>query len=386
MNVLIKSVLSIATILTVTGVVGQEALNFRISEGSPVVNGDGSVAFVVRAPEAGRVTVNGLGDPIAMAKDSAGTWSVTTTPLAPDLYTYSFDIDGVRTLDPSNIYTARDIAALSSVVIVPGGTADFYGVRDVPHGNVSKVWYDSPTLGTERRMTVYTPAGYDGAGSRRYPVLYLLHGMGGDEEAWGELGRATTVLDNLIAEGKAEPMIVVMPNGNGDLPAAPGETGRGLYTPKGEDSRSAPGKFENSFKDIVDYVDSHYLTRPEKSGRAIAGLSMGGGHSWRISMANPDMFDYVGLFSAAVRWNGSGVSDDDTGLNEALDRQFGNAPRLYWIAIGDKDFLYDINKDYRRLLDSKGISYEYYESGGGHTWTNWRKYLTMFLPRLFQQK
>ncbi|MDE6396412.1 MAG: esterase [Muribaculaceae bacterium] len=376
--------LFLAALSVFAGASAQEALNFRISEGSPVVNDDSSVTFVVRAPGAERVSVTGIGEPIAMTKDPAGTWSVTTAPLTPDLYTYAFDIDGVRTLDPSNIYTARDIAALSSVVIVPGGTADLYGVKDVPHGNVSKVWYDSPSLGHQRRMTVYTPAGYDPAGTRRYPVLYLLHGMGGDEEAWGELGRAATVLDNLIAEGKAEPMIVVMPNGNADLAAAPGETGRGLYTPKGEDSRSVPGKFENSFDDIVGYVDSHYLTRPEKAGRAIAGLSMGGGHSWRISMLNPEMFDYVGLFSAAVRWNGNGVSDDEAGLGESLDRQFANPPRLYWIAIGNEDFLYDLNKGYRALLDSKSIPYEYHESAGGHTWTNWRTYLTMFLPRLFR--
>ena len=371
-------------LLAAKGAAAQEALGFRISEGSPRVNDDSSVSFVLRAPEARNVSVAGIGEPIKMAKDSAGIWSVTTAPLPPDLYTYTFDIDGVRTLDPSNIYTARDIAALSNVVIVPGRTADLYAVKDVPHGNVSKVWYDSPTLGLQRRMTVYTPAGYDPARDRRYPVLYLLHGMGGDEDAWGELGRAATVLDNLIAEGRAEPMIVVMPNGNADLAGAPGQTNRGLYPPKAEDSRSESGKFENSFGDIVGYVDSHYHTRADKAGRAIAGLSMGGGHSWRISMLNPDMFDYVGLFSAAVRWNGKGVSDDETGLGELLSRQFANPPKLYWIAIGDEDFLYGLNKDYRELLDAKSIPYEYHESAGGHTWTNWRTYLTKFLPRLFR--
>lgn len=371
-------------LLAAKGAAAQEALGFTISEGSPRVNDDSSVSFVLRAPEARNVSVAGIGEPIKMAKDSAGIWSVTTAPQPPDLYTYTFDIDGVRTLDPSNIYTARDIAALSNVVIVPGGTADLYAVKDVPHGNVSKVWYDSPTLGLQRRMTVYTPAGYDPARDRRYPVLYLLHGMGGDEDAWGELGRAATVLDNLIAEGRAEPMIVVMPNGNADLAGAPGQTNRGLYTPKAEDSRSESGKFENSFGDIVGYVDSHYHTRADKAGRAIAGLSMGGGHSWRISMLNPDMFDYVGLFSAAVRWNGKGVSDDETGLGELLGRQFANPPKLYWIAIGDEDFLYGLNKDYRELLDAKSIPYEYHESAGGHTWTNWRTYLTKFLPRLFR--
>lgn len=379
------SALIIACLFSSVVLLAQEALNYRISGGSPIVNPDSTVTFSIKAPRAESVTVNGIGAPVEMTMDTDGVWSVTTPPLSPDLYTYSFDIDGVRTLDPANIYTARDIAALSSIVIVPGGSADLYAVRDVPHGNVSKIWYDSPSLGMSRRMTVYTPAGYEPAGDRRYPVLYLLHGMGGDEEAWSELGRAVAILDNMIAEGKVEPMIVVMPNGNGNLAAAPGETGRGLYAPKGEDSVTEYGRFEKSFPEIVNYIDSRYLTIPEKSGRAIAGLSMGGGHSWRISLWNPDMFDYVGLFSAAVRWNGSGVSAEDTGLSEALSRQFVNPPALYWIAIGKDDFLYDLNKDYRHMLDEMSIPYEYHESSGGHTWTNWRDYLTLFLPRLYRK-
>ena len=385
MKILKLSALIATCLLTSASVLAQEALNYKISGGSPIVNDDSSITFSVKAPFAGIVKVNGVGETLEMTKDSTGIWSATTEPLSPDLYTYSFDIDGVRTLDPANIYTARDIAALSSIVIVPGGNADLYAVKDVPHGNVSKVWYDSHSLGMQRRMTVYTPAGYDPAGSRRYPVLYLLHGMGGDENAWSELGRSIAILDNLIAQGKAEPMIVVMPNGNGNLAAAPGETGRGLYTPKGEDSVAEYGAFEKSFPEIVDYVDSHYLTVPEKSGRAIAGLSMGGGHSWRISLWNPDMFDYVGLFSAAVRWNGSGVSEGDEELNEALARQFADAPSLYWIAIGKDDFLFDLNKDYRVMLDNLSLPYKYHESAGGHTWTNWRDYLTLFLPRLFRR-
>ena len=362
----------------------QEALKFYPDNCSPQVNNDLSVTFSLKAPDVGRVSVNGIGKPLEMSRDSAGVWSVTSTPLSPDIYTYTFDVDGVRIIDPGNIYTARDIASVSSVVIVPGGNADLYAMHDVKHGNVSKVWYDSPLLGMERRMTIYTPAGYNPADEKRYPVLYLLHGMGGDEDAWGELGRATMILDNMIAAGRIEPMIVVMPNGNANLAAAPGETGRGLYTPKGDDSRAEAGKFENSFPEIVEYVDANYRTIPEKSGRAIAGLSMGGGHTWRISMQNPDMFDYVGLFSAAVRWNGNGVSADENAGAEAIRDQFATAPKLYWMAIGKDDFLYDLNKDYRALLDSMNIPYEYHESAGGHTWTNWRDYLVLFLPRLFK--
>lgn len=380
----IASVAATVILFTATSISAQEALHFLPDDGSPLVNKDSSVTFSLKAPGAGRVSVNGIGAPLEMARDSAGVWTVTSAPLSPDIYTYSFDVDGVRITDPANIYTARDIASVSSIVIVPGGNAGLYAVQDVKHGNVSKVWYDSPALGMERRMTVYTPAGYDAAGEKRYPVLYLLHGMGGDEDAWSELGRATVILDNMIASGLIEPMIVVMPNGNANLAAAPGETGRGLYTPKGDDSRAEAGKFENSFPEIVEYIDTNYRTISEKTGRAIAGLSMGGGHTWRISMQNPDMFDYVGLFSAAVRWNGFGVSADENAANEALSRQFAASPQLYWIAIGKDDFLYDLNKEYRMMLDGMDVPYEYHESAGGHTWTNWRDYLVLFLPRLFK--
>lgn len=362
---------------------GQEALGFRMPDISPEVNPDSTVTFRLRAPEAKSALIIGIGSqPIPMEKNSEGLWSVTTS-LKPDLYTYAMIVDGMRIIDPSNVYVARDIASLSNIVIVPGGNADSYAVHDVPHGSVKKVWYDSPTLGKQRRMTIYTPAGYEENPDMRYPVFYLLHGSGGDEEAWNELGRASVILDNLIAEGKAEPMIVVMPNGNGEMAAAPGQTGEGMYVPDGKYSRSQTGKFESSFKDIISYVDSHYRTIPDKAHRAIAGLSMGGGHSWRTSMNMPDTFDYVGLFSAAVRWNGGGVEDTEE-ITVPLQRQFADAPKLYWIAIGKDDFLYKLNEDYIKLLDSLNLPYEYHESDGGHTWTNWRDYLLLFAPRLFK--
>ncbi|MDE5875691.1 MAG: esterase [Muribaculaceae bacterium] len=361
----------------------QEALNHKVLHHSPIVNADSTATFILHAPKAQRVTLSGVTEqPLEMQRDSTGNWTLTTPPLSPNLYTYSIDIDGVRTADPSNVYVARDISALSNVLIMPGGNADLYAVKDVPHGTVSKVWYDSPTLGMQRRMTVYTPAGYEDSADKRYPVLYLLHGMGGDEDAWNELGRASVILDNLIASGEAQPMIVVMPNGNAEKAAAPGFTGEGMYVPDGSYSISPQGKFENAFKDITSYVDSHYRTLPDKKHRAIAGLSMGGGHSWRTSLLMPDDFDYVGLFSAAVRWNGAGV-DESEELVVPLRRQFANPPALYWIGIGKDDFLYGINKDYLKLLDSLSLPYEYHESDGGHTWSNWRDYLVEFLPRLF---
>ncbi len=364
----------------------QEALRFQTVGSGPHVNLDSTVTLSVHAPQARAVEVSGFGAaPLAMQPVAdGGDWIVTTPKLRPDLYTYSFNIDGVRTIDPANVYIARDINALFSEVIVPGGHADLYSVQSVPHGTVSKVWYDSPALGMTRRMTVYTPAGYEDSVSRRYPVFYLLHGMGGDEEAWSQLGRAVQILDNLIASGEAEPMILVMPNGNAGLAAAPGETSAGMYEPKGEHSRAEEGRFENSFRDIIDYVDSHYRTIADKSHRAIAGLSMGGGHAFRTSLMMPDTFDYVGIFSGATLWKGGAPDGSEKDLTAALGRQFADAPRLYWIAIGKDDFLYDLNRSYRTMLDELDIPYEYHESDGGHIWSNWRDYLVIFTPRLFK--
>ena len=256
---------------------------------------------------------------------------------------------------------------------------------DVPHGSVEKVWYHSPALNQNRRLTVYLPAGYEDS-SENYPVLYLLHGMGGDEDAWSELGRAVQILDNLIARGEAKPMIVVMPNGNALKPSAPGFSAEGLYMPEGSHSVDPDRKFEASFPEIIDFIESRYRVDSSKKGRAVAGLSMGGGHAWRLSMMMPEAFDYVGLFSPAVRWNGRDVDDSsaDEALTGSLKRQFETPPALYLIAIGKDDFLYDINASYRRLLDANSIKYDYVESQGGHTWTNWRHYLSSFLPRLFR--
>lgn len=379
-----------AALIAAGGAHAQEALGFRPNVASPVVNAaDSSITFTVYAPAADAVSLSGNipGSPLPLTRDSLGVWSVTAGPLAPDLYNYVFEIDGVRTVDPVNPYVMRDIGSLTSYTVLPGGVADNFLAHDVAHGTVRKLWAHSDSLGMDRRMTVYTPAGYESDSLRHYPVLYLLHGMGGDEDAWGELGRATQILDNLIARGEAVPMIVVMPNGNALQAAAPGFTGEGLYQPSGERSVAPRGRFESAMPEIVEYVDANFRTIPDKAHRAIAGLSMGGGHSWRVSMANPDMFDYVGLFSAAVRWNGQGGVDpesEDVALIEPLKRQFSPAPKLYWIGIGKDDFLYDLNADYLRLLDRLQLPYRYNESEGGHTWTNWRNYLSTFAPLLFK--
>ena len=365
---------------------------------SPEVHADKTVTFRLKAPKAQQVAVTGdflapqkvntpFGEMEAagtatMTMNQDGVWEYTTTALSPELYSYSFMVDSLKMNDPSNVYQIRDVASVTNVFMIPGDRASLYAVNDVPHGTVQKVWYDSPTLGMKRRMSVYTPPGYE-EGSDRYPVFYLLHGMGGDEEAWLNLGRAAQILDNLIAKGKAKPMIVVMPNGNAAQEAAPGESQEGFVQPTMALPKTMEGSFETAFPDIVSFVDKTYRTKADKGNRAIAGLSMGGYHSMHISKEYPDMFDYVGLFSAATMPGKETDSPIYADFDGKLRRQFEKKPKLYWIGIGDKDFLYQANVDYRHKLDAGGYPYTYYESPDGHIWKNWRIYLTEFAPLLF---
>ena len=353
---------------------------------SPEIHPDNSVTFRLHAPKAVKVQVTGdfIGSPaIAEMTEVNGVWEYTTGPLQPELYSYSFVVDGLTVRDPSNVYMNRDVATVTNIFIIGGERADLYKVNDVPHGTVSRVWYYSPTLKMNRRMTVYTPAGYDRNRKQKYPVFYLLHGAGGDEEAWMALGRTSQVMDNLIAQGKAEPMIVVMTNGNAGEQAAAGENHEGFRIPSMQQRGMMDGEFERSFPDVVNYIESNYRVYKDKKHRAIAGLSMGGYHSLHISRYYPDMFNYVGLFSAAInpRNNTSPVYQN---FEETLDIQFTKKPALYWIAIGKTDFLYQDNVRFRQLLDSKGHPYVYYENEDGHIWRNWRIYLTEFAPQLFK--
>lgn len=358
---------------------------------SPEVNPDGSVTFRIYAPDAGKVDVTGdfVADArggwgtVAMAEDTAGVWSWTSAPLESELYSYAFVVDGMRMLDPSNVFQMRDVRSLMNIFTVPGERGDLYSVNDVPHGTVSKVWYHSDELGMDRRMTVYTPAGYEDSGRRRYPVLYLLHGMGGDEEAWPTLGRAVQILDNLIASGDAEPMIVVMPNGNVALPSAPGEGLGGFVQPTSSLPKTMDGTYEQTFNEIVSWTDAHYRTVRKSSGRAVAGLSMGGFHAFNISKEYPGTFDYVGLFSSAVWFLEDDRSPVYENMEEKLARQFSDGVSLYYISIGKDDFLYKENVALRAKLDELGYPYEYHESAGGHTWRNWRIYLSDFLCKIF---
>lgn len=368
---------------------------------SPEIHDDNTVTFRLRAPKAVKVQVTGDFLPTQKIKtpygefdapgvadlteNREGVWEYTTpAPLAPELYSYTLLVDGLKINDPANVYMIRDVASVTNVFIIGGGRADLYKVNNVPHGTVSKLWYNSPTLGLNRRLTVYTPAGYETSG-KRYPVFYLLHGMGGDENAWSELGRAAQIMDNLIAQGKAKPMILVMTNGNAAQEAAPGESSLGYVAPTMNLPKTMEGSFETHFPEVVKFIDKTYRTKANKQNRAIAGLSMGGFHALHISKQYPDMFNYVGLFSAAIMPDKEVISPIYQEMESKLKTQFAKQPTLYWIAIGKTDFLYKANEEYRKLLDEKGYKYEYFETGEGHIWKNWRIYLSEFAPKLFNR-
>ena len=363
----------------------QEKLFQSANVQSPVINSDGTVTFNLFAPKAIKVEVTGDFLPtqqidipghgkydapgVAQLKEGPnGVWSYTTDKLAPEMYSYTFNIDGMTGVkDPANIYVNRDIVSFTNIFIVSdekGDKGDLYKVNEVPHGNLSKVWYNSPTLKMQRRMTIYTPAGYDKGG--KYPVLYLLHGAGGDENAWSEQ-------------------------------AAPGEWSWGMYTPGFRDSGTGPtapaaASIPESFMDIVNYVDANYRTIKTRAGRAVCGLSMGGGHTFHVSLLYPNTFDYYGLFSAGLHWGkgqimGTPFADqikDDADFAKKSARLFGSKPKLYWMGMGKTDFLYQSTVDLRNYWDSKGYKYEYVETDGGHIWRNWRIYLTMFAQKIFK--
>ena len=392
-----------------TGMAAHAQQNLSWGQGpqvaSPDVHADNTVTFNLIAPEAQKVQVTGdflpskkvvfngatfdaPADPVDLVKNDKGVWSFTTEALKPELYTYNMIVDGVKIIDPLNVYNIRDINNLFSVLLIGGNArTDLYKVNKVAHGTVSKVWYESPTAGLTRRLTVYTPAGYETSG-KEYPVLYLLHGIGGDENAWSELGRAAQILDNLIAQGKAEPMLVVMTNGNISQEACPGETSEGFRVPTMMLPKTMEGSFETAFPDVVKFVENTYRVKKDKAHRAIAGLSMGGFHSLFISINNPDTFDYVGLFSAAVDQQqntaNGGFPNIYADRNQKIDNLFSKHPRLFWIGIGKTDFLYKNNNDLRAYLDSKQHKYTYLETEGGHIWRNWRIYLSEFVPLLFK--
>lgn len=392
-----RIIMTAVSLLVGLSAFAQQALGPGTGIVSPEINPDHSVTFRYYNPKAVTVQITGdflpaqkvtyMRDGVEMTaeiparvdlREQNGMWTYTSAPLEGELYSYTLYVDGQKAMDPSNIYQNRDIATWTNIFTLSAEQGDkgwYYEVQDVPHGNVSKVWYDSPTLGMQRRMTIYTPAGYEKNTKTKYPVLYLLHGSGGDEDAWGDLGRATQILDNLIAEGKAEPMILVMPNGVYFNQAAPGAAVN-MFQPTMTNSRSqSTVEVEESFPDIVKYIEANYRVKKDKNSRAVAGLSMGGRQSAALSRKYPTMFGYVGMFSGVVP-----PEEND----KALEAVFAAQPKLYWIACGKTDGVMVNSKLLKDYCDAKGYPAELYESEGGHIWRNWRVYLTLFAQRLFK--
>lgn len=361
---------------------------------SPEIDKDNRVTFKLYAKDARIVTITGewqQGPAVneALVRNDTGLFSLTIGPLKPELYAYTLMVDGIRMTDPGNVQVRRDGVNYQSYFIIPGKESDLYIQKnDVPHGTVEKVWYKSDILAMSRRAYVYTPAGYE-SGTQKYPVLYLFHGAGGDEDAWTNMGRAAQILDNLIAQGSAKPMIVVMTNGNANQAGAPNEVppvdvqqiqGMGTY-------QRYAGKFEEHLvRDVIPFIEKNYRTLTGKDNRAIAGLSMGGGHTQTITNNNPGMFGYIGVFSMGIM--NIGIQNADAAniekeRLEKLEALKNSGYKLYWIACGKDDFVYPGVVTLRNTLDKIGFKYTYRESTGGHTWANWRIYLSEFVPKLF---
>ncbi|WP_420150645.1 esterase [Spirosoma sp.] len=346
---------------------------------SPKVLDDKRVVIQIYAPKATDVMVGGdfaSGKPMPLTKNDQGVWSVTLGPLKPDYYTYTLSVDGVRTMDPKNPVIKQGISSLENVMAVPGPETAFEDNRAVPHGEVREVWYSSNTLGMMRRMHVYTPPGYE-KGNTKYPVFYLLHGGGDDDSGWNSVGRAGFILDNLIAAGKAKPMIVVMPNGSMPMPATSGMPDMNMM------NRMRDLFASELLKDVMPFAEKNYRILTNAENRAIAGLSMGGFQTLDVTLTRPELFNYVGVFSSG--FFGASADEADTKYAKVLnDPNFNKGKKLFWVGIGKEDFVMESNKKTLSLLDKHNIKYQYKETEGGHTWINWRQYLNEYAPLLFR--
>ncbi len=350
---------------------------------SPEVGADRQVTFRILAPKAESVQLASSGDIPGMGRGQAkgltkgtnGVWEATVGPLDPGAYRYAFNVDGVTVVDPRNPKTSESNENVWSLVAVPG--ADWQDVQDVPHGAVSEVTYWSTTLKRFRRLHVYTPPGYE-SGEGKYPVFYLLHGAFDSDDSWSTVGRAGFILDNLIAGGKARPMVVVMPHGH----TGPFRFG----TPFG-------GEFEAEFvADIMPQVERRYRVHTDRAHRAMAGLSMGGAHTLNIGIPHLAQFGYLGVYSSGIFGITGGPGGnpspgpsfeerhqailDDAGLKSGL--------KLFWFATGRADFLVETTRATVAMFKKRQFEVVYEETDGGHTWDNWRAYLHEFVPRLFQ--
>jgi enterochelin esterase-like enzyme len=345
---------------------------------SPEGRPDRSVTFRFTAPNAREVllTLEGA-ERRPMQKDDQGLWTLTTPPLEPDLYGYSFIADGARMVDPLNSATKPNLLNLSSLVHVPGPASLPWEIGDVPRGSIHHHFYRSAVVGDQRDFFVYTPPGYDAARGTPYPVLYLLHGFSDDASAWTAVGRAHVIVDNLIAQGKARPMLIVMPLGYGDLELVSPRSS-GIRDPALR--RRSFEKFREAlFTEVMPAVEKQYRAAKDRSGRAIAGLSMGGAESLFVGLNAIDRFAWIGAFSTG------GLDDNFAGVFPGLDAKSSAQLRLLWIACGTEDRLIDINRAVRRWLTEKQVRHTPVETSGGHTWMVWRRNLAAFLPLLFNQ-
>jgi len=344
---------------------------------SPEVHSDGIVTFRFRSPNAKEVKLELEGvQPEEMKKDDQGVWSVTTSPLAPDYYSYSFVADGVRLIDPSNSLITPNLLSTASAVHVPGPPSLAWEVNDVPHGEIHHHFYKSSVADDERDYYVYTPPGYKASGKQKYPVLYLLHGYSDDASGWTAVGRANVILDNLIAQGKAKPMIVVMPLGYGTMQIIQQSWNAWNRT----ELRDANFKkfTEALLTEVMPRVETEYRIMRDSNARAIAGLSMGGSESLLTGLNNLDKFAWIGAFSAG------GIPDDFDKDFPSLDAKANQHLHLLWIACGTEDDLITLNRNLREWLKAKGVNHTDIETPGMHTWMVWRRNLAEFTPLLFR--
>jgi enterochelin esterase-like enzyme len=340
---------------------------------SPEVRADRSVTFRILAPKAESVNLAGgdipnNGPGAAMTKGEGGVWEVTLGPLDAGAYRYRFNVDGLAVVDPRSPSVSESNNNVWSLVVVPG--SDFMDTRDVPHGAVAAVTYHSNSLNRMRRMHVYTPPGYE-AGSARYPVFYLLHGSSDSDDSWSSVGRAGFILDNLIADKKAKPMVVVMPAGH-TRQAGPG-------------GPSATDEFVADLNtSIIPYIEKHYRVMTDRQSRAIAGLSMGGSQTLNAALPRLDKFAYIGVFSSGLFNGRGGPSFEEQHKAELDNAGWKRGLKLLWFATGKDDRLIASTKSTVEMLEKHGFKPVFIESPGGHTWLNWRNYMNEFVPQLFK--
>jgi enterochelin esterase-like enzyme len=364
---------------------------------SPEVHADRNVTFRLLAPQAQSVRLTGgdipgMGPGKEMSKGENGVWEITIGPIDAGAYRYNFNVNGITVIDPRNPSISESNNNVWSLVVVPG--SESFDTKNVPHGAVAAVTYYSTSLSKFRRMHIYTPPGYE-LGKGKYPVFYLLHGASDSDHSWSSVGRAGFILDNLIAAKKAKPMIVVMPAGHTRQLNRP-------PTPPVAGSAPPPDEFVQDFmNDIMPYVEKNYRVLNDRANRAIAGLSMGGNQTLNIALPNPEKFAYVGVYSSgllnvfarAPQGSAAPARGQMTAPGEAWVKQHAaklddpslkKGLKLMWLATGKDDFLLSSTHNTVDFLKKHGFNPIYSETAGGHTWINWRNYLTEFAPKLFQ--